>query len=58
MIRINEPLKSGVCDECEHCVKEKRTRKCNDAVTKQGKLIHCREIRECNGFKSTYKIEE
>lgn len=55
--RIAEPLKSGACDECIHCVLVKRTKKCGDAVTKQGNIIPCREIRECASYSRIYKIE-
>ena len=50
MNRIDEPLKSGACDECTHCVQIKRTKKCDDTLTKTGKYISCREIRVCNAF--------
>ena len=55
--RVDEPLKSGACDECTHCVQIKRTKKCDDALTKTGKYISCREIRVCNAFKCIYKVE-
>ena len=57
MNRIDEPLKSGACDECTHCVQVKRTRKCDSALTKQGKYISCREIRVCTAFNRAYKAE-
>ena len=53
--RIDEPLKNGACDECIHCVQMKRTKKCNDTLTKTGKYISCREIRVCDAFNPTYK---
>ena len=56
MDRIDEPLKSGACDECTHCVQIKRTKKCDAALTRQGNLIPCREIRVCNAFNRTYKV--
>lgn len=40
MDRIDEPLKSGACDECTHCVQIKRTKKCDDALTRQENLIY------------------
>ena len=43
MDRIDEPLKSGACDECTHCVQIKRTKKCDDALTKTDKYISCRD---------------
>lgn len=55
--RVDEPLKSGACDECTHCVQIKRTKKCDDALTKTGKYISCREIRVCEAFNLTYKVE-
>ena len=55
--RIDEALKSGACDECIHCVQMKRTKKCDDTLTKTGKYISCREIRVCNAFNRTYKVE-
>ena len=57
MDRIDEPLKSGAGDECTHCVQIKRTKKCDDTLTKTGKYISCREIRVCNAFNRTYKVE-
>lgn len=53
--RIDEPLKSGACGECTHCIQVKRTKKCDDALTKTGKYISCREIRVCDAFNPTYK---
>lgn len=55
--RIDEPLKSGACDECIYCVQMKRTKKCDDALTKTGKYISCREIRVCDAFNLIYKVE-
>ena len=55
--RVDEPLKSGACDECIHCVQMKRTKKCDDTLTKTGKYISCREIRVCNAFNRTCKVE-
>ena len=50
MVRVDEPLKNGMCDVCTHCIKEKRTKKCNDILNKQGKFVSCREIRVCQKF--------
>lgn len=55
--RIDEPLKSGACDECTHCVQVKRTKKCDGALTKQGKYISCRQIRVCTSYNRSYKVE-
>lgn len=57
MDRIDEPLRNGACNECTHCMQVKRTKKCDNALTKQGNFIPCREIRVCTAFKRTYIIE-
>lgn len=56
MNRVDEPLKNGMCDECTHCLQIKRTKKCDDAINKNGKYISCREIRMCANFNRVYKI--
>lgn len=55
--RIDKPLKCGACDECTHCIQVKRTKKCDDAINKQGKIIACREIRVCTNFNRAYEIK-
>lgn len=57
-LRIDEPLKNEICNRCVHCVQVKRTKKCDQALTQNGKHISCREIRLCNSFVESYKIDE
>jgi len=54
-MRINEPLDSGNCNECLHCIKVKRTLKC-DQITKSEKYVSCREIRVCGNYKKAVEI--
>lgn len=49
-LRIDEPLKNEICNKCVHCAQVKRTKKCDQALTQNGKYISCREIRLCNSF--------
>lgn len=45
---VVEPLKNGYCKECTQCTQVKRTLKCDDI--REGKLIPCREVRDCSRF--------
>lgn len=54
---IDEPLKNGSCEECNHCIQVKRTKYCGNTENKNGKHIPCREMRVCNGFKRNYMVE-
>ncbi len=54
---IDEPLKNGNCEECNHCMQVKRTKYCDATQNKNGKNIPCREMRTCNEFKRIYIVE-
>jgi hypothetical protein len=53
--RIDEPLKTGACNECLHCVQVKRTLKC-DQLIRNEKYVCCREIRMCGKYKRNYEV--
>ena len=39
IVRYDEPLKNGICDECNHCLKIKRTKFCDASKNKNDKYI-------------------
>ena len=57
IVRYDEPLKNGICDECNHCLKIKRTQFCDASKNKNDKYIRCREMMVCGKFSRSYSIE-